>query len=340
MPPDPASPDRCWGERPCVIGAPRGVRGGSFPLAEELVRPAPWRPQHRHRLAGHPGPEPAAAPRRGAVHHRRRLLLPPQARRALRRRAGPDPERVPHPGGLDPAAPLRRRRRHRVPATWWPSWSSCSPSTPRSPTRVYRSAGRRHDRAVDFWLLFVPLVGPLSYVRFDMLPGGPGRRRAARRPAPTLGHRRADRAGRGDQALARPADPGLPRRQARPPAGRASPSWSSASAWPPISLLAGGMTRLFSPLTWQSDRGLQIESIWSIPLMVARAVRPGRLGGRDLPLPGVRDLRSGRGVLGRSQQRGHRGRAGHAGGAVRPGVPGRWRHPGGGRRSWCWPPSR
>ena len=34
------------------------------------------------------------------------------------------------------------------------------------------------------------------------------------------------------------------------------------------------LARLFSPLTWQSDRGLQIESIWSIPLMVARAVRP------------------------------------------------------------------
>jgi hypothetical protein len=41
-----------------------------------------------------------------------------------------------------------------------------------------------------------------------------------------------------------------------------------------VSLLAGGRTRLFSPLSWQSDRGLQIESIWSVPLMVARAARP------------------------------------------------------------------
>jgi hypothetical protein len=29
-----------------------------------------------------------------------------------------------------------------------------------------------------------------------------------------------------------------------------------------------------SPLTWQSDRGLQIESIWAIPLMIARTIRP------------------------------------------------------------------
>jgi glycosyl transferase family 87 len=41
-----------------------------------------------------------------------------------------------------------------------------------------------------------------------------------------------------------------------------------------VSLLAGGMARLFSPLTWQSDRGLQIEAVWSAPLMVARVVRP------------------------------------------------------------------
>ncbi len=34
-----------------------------------------------------------------------------------------------------------------------------------------------------------------------------------------------------------------------------------------LSLLAAGPTRLFSPLTWQSDRGLQIESVWaSLPM--------------------------------------------------------------------------
>jgi hypothetical protein len=41
-----------------------------------------------------------------------------------------------------------------------------------------------------------------------------------------------------------------------------------------ISLIFGGWLRLISPLTWQSDRGLQIESIWATPLMLGRAVKP------------------------------------------------------------------
>ena len=50
---------------------------------------------------------------------------------------------------------------------------------------LYRTAGRRHDRAVDFWLLFVFLVGALSYLRFDLLPavlGGGALLAARRRP--------------------------------------------------------------------------------------------------------------------------------------------------------------
>ncbi len=43
-----------------------------------------------------------------------------------------------------------------------------------------------------------------------------------------------------------------------------------------ISLVTGGLTRLFSPLTWQSGRGLQIESVWASPLMLLRMVRPDR----------------------------------------------------------------
>jgi len=36
------------------------------------------------------------------------------------------------------------------------------------------------------------------------------------------------------------------------------------------SLLYAGWDRLISPLTWQSDRGLQIESIYATPVMIAR----------------------------------------------------------------------
>src|SRR5215212_192154 len=35
---------------------------------------------------------------------------------------------------------------------------------------LWRAAGRRRDSALDFWLFFVFLIGPLCYVRFDMLP--------------------------------------------------------------------------------------------------------------------------------------------------------------------------
>ena len=42
------------------------------------------------------------------------------------------------------------------------------------------------------------------------------------------------------------------------------------------SLLIGGWERLVSPLTWQSNRGLQIESVPATPLMWLRAASEGR----------------------------------------------------------------
>jgi hypothetical protein len=54
---------------------------------------------------------------------------------------------------------------------------------------------RRHDAAIDFWLVFVLLIGPLSYLRFDVLPAvlAGGALLAARRSRPSW---RAVRAGR------------------------------------------------------------------------------------------------------------------------------------------------
>jgi uncharacterized membrane protein len=42
------------------------------------------------------------------------------------------------------------------------------------------------------------------------------------------------------------------------------------------SVLAGGWERLFSPLGWQGERGLQIESVWATPTMVNVLAHPGR----------------------------------------------------------------
>jgi Glycosyltransferase family 87 len=138
---------------------------------------------------------------------------------------------------------------------------------------LWRSAGRRHDTAIDFWLIFVVLIGPLSYLRFDMLPAvlAGGALLAARRKPWVTGAL----TGLGAAIKLWPAlliGAFMSYRADRRPAGLAFVVVGFALAL--ISLLFGGWSRLISPLTWQSDRGLQIESIWATPLMVARAVRP------------------------------------------------------------------
>ncbi|GAA3555167.1 hypothetical protein GCM10022197_07890 [Microlunatus spumicola] len=140
---------------------------------------------------------------------------------------------------------------------------------------LWRSAGRRHDVAIDFWIAYVFLVGPLCYTRFDMVPAvlAGGALLAARRrpwltgaltglgaaiklwPALLAGAFAVRRRGRG-QMLGAFVGVGF---------GLAA-----------LSLAAGGASRLFSPLTWQSGRGLQIESVWATPLMIARAFDPER----------------------------------------------------------------
>src|SRR5215203_137900 len=138
---------------------------------------------------------------------------------------------------------------------------------------LWRSAGRRHDTAIDFWLIFVLLIGPLSYLRFDMLPAvlAGGALLAARRKPWVTGAL----TGLGAAIKLWPAlliGAFMSYRADRRPAGLAFVIVGFGLAL--ISLIFGGWSRLISPLTWQSDRGLQIESIWATPLMVARAVRP------------------------------------------------------------------
>jgi Glycosyltransferase family 87 len=138
---------------------------------------------------------------------------------------------------------------------------------------LWRSAGRQHDTAIDFWLIFVPLIGPLSYLRFDMLPAvlAGGALLAARRKPWVTGAL----TGLGAAIKLWPAlliGAFMSYRADRRPAGIAFVVVGFGLAL--ISLIFGGWLRLISPLTWQSDRGLQIESIWATPLMLARAVKP------------------------------------------------------------------
>ena len=138
---------------------------------------------------------------------------------------------------------------------------------------LWRSTGRRHDSAIDFWLIFAPLIGPLSYLRFDMLPAvlAGGALLATRRKPWVTGAL----TGLGASIKLWPAlliGAFMSYKADRRPAGLGFIVVGFGLAL--ISLIFGGWSRLISPLMWQSDRGLQIESIWATPLMVARAVMP------------------------------------------------------------------
>ncbi|HJV13609.1 MAG TPA: glycosyltransferase family 87 protein [Propionibacteriaceae bacterium] len=138
---------------------------------------------------------------------------------------------------------------------------------------LWRSGRRRHDTAIDFWLIFVPLIGPLSYLRFDMLPAvlaGGALLAARHKPWVTGALTGLGAAIKLWPALLIGAFMSYP--PDRRSAGIAFVVVGFGLAL--LSLIFGGWSRLISPLTWQSDRGLQVESIWATPLMLARAVRP------------------------------------------------------------------
>lgn len=140
---------------------------------------------------------------------------------------------------------------------------------------LWRSSGRRHTGAADFWLVFVVLVGPLSYLRFDVLPAvlaGGALLATRRRPWVTGALTGLGAAIKLWPALLIPAF--VSHRPDRKPAGWAFVGVGFGLA--AVSLVAGGWSRLISPLSWQSERGLQIESVWATPLMVARAAVPSR----------------------------------------------------------------
>lgn len=139
---------------------------------------------------------------------------------------------------------------------------------------LYRAGGRGHDLAVDFWILFVLLIGPLSYLRFDILPAvlaGGALLAARRRPWVT-----GALTGLGAAIKLWPALLIAAFCAYRP--DRKVAAWAFVAVGfglAGLSLVTGGLTRLISPLTWQSGRGLQVESVWATPLMLARAFSGG-----------------------------------------------------------------
>jgi hypothetical protein len=124
---------------------------------------------------------------------------------------------------------------------------------------------------VRLWLVLVPLLGPLAFTRFDLvsavLAGFALLALAARRPG-TGGVLAA--AGAAVKLWPAGLLPALLVRRDRPL--RVLAGFASVGVLAVVVTVAvGGVARLVSPLTWQSDRGLQLETIWAVPLLYARS---------------------------------------------------------------------
>jgi hypothetical protein len=140
---------------------------------------------------------------------------------------------------------------------------------------LHRSASARmRAGAVGVWLLAVPLLGATTYARFDLVPGV----LAGVALLLMVVHARA-------AAVAAVLATGLklwpalllPALVARASGRRAVLATVAVVGAGLVagSLFLAGWARLVSPLTWQADRGLQIEAVAATPAMVAWGFGPG-----------------------------------------------------------------
>ncbi|MCL2782522.1 MAG: DUF2029 domain-containing protein [Propionibacteriaceae bacterium] len=135
---------------------------------------------------------------------------------------------------------------------------------------LWRTGGHRRGQAVIFWTLFLGFIGPTAYLRFDLI--------VSVLAGWSLILIRRDHAGTGGAliglgaavklwpAVLWPALCGGHKKTVlRATLGFALVGVVSAGA----SLLWGGWDRLISPLTYQTDRGLQVESVFaSVPMFI------------------------------------------------------------------------
>ncbi|MGZ4438461.1 MAG: hypothetical protein ACXVW6_12540 [Nocardioidaceae bacterium] len=129
------------------------------------------------------------------------------------------------------------------------------------------SSGPRWGLPCLVWVLGVPLLGATAYARFDLLPGvlaGVALLLLARRPGLALLAAGVATAVKLWPALLLPA---LLAGVRRPRAGLVLLLRLGAGVAVAVVVLAG-WARLISPLTYQSDRGLQIEAVAATPAIV------------------------------------------------------------------------
>lgn len=133
--------------------------------------------------------------------------------------------------------------------------------------------------SIVVWSVLCATLGPLVWLRFDLVPAvivGAALVLAAHRPATAGGLLAAGAGTKLWPAVLFPLllnRPGGLRRRDR--AGAIVGFGVTGILIVAASLIAGGWTRLVSPLVWQADRGLQIESVAATVLMARRALDPG-----------------------------------------------------------------
>jgi hypothetical protein len=141
----------------------------------------------------------------------------------------------------------------------------------RSSTPTPRSGAHR---GVWVWLLGVPLLGATAYARFDLLPGV-----LAGVALLLVGsHSRLSAAAVAIAAAAKLWPVLLLPALAARPRGRVTVVLTTLAIGAGLagaSVLLTGWGRLLSPLTWQQNRGLQVESVLATPAMLAWALDPG-----------------------------------------------------------------
>lgn len=126
-------------------------------------------------------------------------------------------------------------------------------------------------RAVAFWVCFIPLVGPLSIFRFDVIPAvlaGGALLLLGRHP-----HLAGGLVALGAALKLWPALLVLPLLRPRRTRVQALTGFGVVGGGLALaSLLVAGWARTVSPLTWQSHRGLQIESLAATWFMLLRGL--------------------------------------------------------------------
>ncbi|GAB3859690.1 hypothetical protein GCM10028801_21470 [Nocardioides maradonensis] len=139
--------------------------------------------------------------------------------------------------------------------------------------RILRRSGS--ESAPVLWLIAVPALGPLVYCRFDLLPG------LFVGLSILASERAAKRAG-----LYAAIATALKYSPVLIVPGLAAARWSrkqvlvtvavAGGALMALTWALGGTDRVMSPLRYQNDRGLQVESVWATITMLVRSIFPGR----------------------------------------------------------------